>query len=570
MSLPNTPPNRLKVVHFEPSFPQQNWTLPAVLEHQARSIGDRPFLRWDDNMSFLSFDDVNRRVNRLAHGLASIGIVHGDRVAMFMPNSLDFVFTWFALNKLGAVEVPINTAYKGSFLEHQINISGSSTLVVDVDLLDAVRDSIVRMPKLKRVLLWSRDRPVAEPLPVIGGCVVLRLADLETDDDRNPGVVVRPQDIAAIIFTSGTTGLSKGVLMPHAQCYLFSENGVQVTRLEAEDCYATAFPLFHANAQLLSIYPCLIAGARCVMYERFSATNWVDRLHASGATVVNSIGVMLPFVYAQPPSPRDNTHKMRRILAAPVPDGIIEEFKKRFAVEHITTAFGQTEICLPFISPLEHNDARPAGAAGLIVDQFFEARIVDPETDEEVAIGQIGELILRHKQPWTINAGYVGMPDKTVEAWRNLWFHTGDALKRDEQGWFYFVDRFKDSLRRRGENISSFEVEAPLRRHAAVADVAVIAVPAEEGGEDEIKACIVLKPEQRVTPEELIRWCEPLLPYFAVPRYLEFMESFPRTPSEKIQKNLLREAAFTAATWDRISAGVQLTDEVKRAGKRPG
>jgi crotonobetaine/carnitine-CoA ligase len=554
----------LAVPHFEPAFPVQRWTLPAVLEHRAQHIGKRPFLRWDDDTPFLSFDEVNRRVNRLAHGFASLGIGRGDRAAMFMPNSLEFVFAWFALNKLAAAEVPINTAYKGAFLEHQVNISGATTLMVDMELLDAARDSIANMPSLRRVLLWSRAGKIADPLPKLGPCEVLRLSDLYTEDETNPGVEVRPQDIAAIIFTSGTTGLSKGVLMPHAQCYLFSENGVQVTGLEADDCYATAFPLFHANAQVLTIYPCLIAGARVVMYERFSATNWVDRLHSSGCTVINSIGVMLPFVFAQPPTSRDATHHMRRILAAPVPDGILEEFKKRFNVRHITTAFGQTEICLPFISPMEHNDARPAGAAGLIVDQFFEARIVNPETDEELARGQVGELVLRHKLPWTINAGYVGMPDKTAEAWRNLWFHTGDALRQDEQGWFYFVDRFKDALRRRGENISSFEVEAPIRKHPAVADVAVVAVPAESGGEDEIKACVQLKDGQGATHEELLRWCESHLPYFAVPRYWEFVGGFPRTPSEKIQKNLLRDAGFTAGTWDRVKAGIELADERRR------
>lgn len=560
----------LTAPRFEPHFPGPQWTLPAVLEHRAVHDAERPFLRWDDGMDFLSFDAVNRRVNRLAHGLARLGVKPGDAVAIFAPNSLDYVYTWFALNKLAAAEVPINIAYKGGFLQHQVNISGALMIVVDIELIDAVADVIAQLPKLRRVLLWSRSGALPSPLPKIGHCEVSALADAYSDDDSNPGVPVRPQDIAAIIFTSGTTGLSKGVLMPHAQCYLFSENGVQVTGLGRDDCYATAFPLFHANAQVLTIYPCLIAGARCVMYERFSATSWVERLHSSGATVINSIGVMLPFVYAQPPTPRDATHNLRRILAAPVPDGIVDEFKKRFNVEHITTGFGQTEICLPFISPLQHNHVRPAGAAGLLVEQFFEVRIVDPETDEEVAPGQIGELIVRHRLPWTINAGYVGMPQQTAAAWRNLWFHTGDALRRDAQGWFYFVDRFKDALRRRGENISSFEVEAPIRKHPAVADVAVIAVPAESGGEDEIKACVVLKDGQAIAAAELIAWCEPRLPYFAVPRYIEFMDSFPRTPSEKIQKNLLRDAGITPQTWDRVAAGVQLRDEIRRNEQRRG
>ncbi|HMM77175.1 MAG TPA: AMP-binding protein [Gammaproteobacteria bacterium] len=554
----------LTAPHFTPRFPAAQWTLPAVLEHQARVIPDRPFLRWGDDTPFLGFDAVNRQTNRLAHGLRALGVGHGDRMAMLLPNSLDFVFCWFALNKLGATEVPINTAYKGGFLEHQVNISGARMLAVDIDLLEVVRESLPHMPGIDHVLVWSRRGAMPEPLPELGACTVSAFAAAYGEDEANPVAAVRPQDIASIIFTSGTTGLSKGVLMPHAQCYLFAENGMQVTSLRPDDRYSTDFPLFHANAQVLSIYPCLIGGASCVMYERFSATQWVERLHASGATVINSIGVMLPFVYAQDPTPLDATHKLRTILAAPVPDGILDEFKKRFGVRHVTTGFGQTEICLPFISPLEYNDDRPAGAMGVMVDQFFETKLVDPETDEEVGVGEIGELLVRHKLPWTINAGYVGMPDKTTEAWRNLWFHTGDALKRDAQGWFYFVDRYKDALRRRGENISSFEVEAPIRKHPAVADVAVVAVPAESGGEDEIKACIVLKDGHEASHEDIIRWCEPRLPYFAVPRYLEFMAEFPRTPSEKIQKNLLRERASNPATWDRVRAGVLLADEAAR------
>ena len=555
--------------HFTPTFAKSQWSLSQVLEHQANTIGNRPFLKWEDAGEQFTYAEANARSNQLAHGLAGRGIGHGDCVVLFMPNSLDYLFSWFALNKLGAIEAPINTAYKGKFLEHQVNICKARTLIVDLDLLPALQDSIGQLRGIKQVILWSRSGKLPSPLPKVGNCEVIPFTSLVTADTSNPGIAVAPQDIGAIMFTSGTTGLSKGVMMPHGQLYLFAEINVRALELTGEDTYMTGFPLFHANAQLLTLYPSMIAGMRCVLYERFSATQWVDRLHSSGATVTNSLGVVLPFVFAQPPTPRDGTHKLRRILSAPTPYGILDEFKARFNVHNFVEGFGQTEICCPIMTPLARAQSRPKGAAGLNLEQFFEIRLVDPETDEEVATGEVGELMLRHKTPWTINVGYVSMPEKSAEAWRNLWFHTGDGVRRDAEGWYYFVDRLKDALRRRGENISSYEVEAPIREHPAVADVAIVAVPCDmEGGEDEVKACIILKPGESASPEELIQWCDGRIPSFAVPRYIEFMNEFPKTPSEKVRKNVLRSSGINDDTWDRVKAGVTLSDERDKAAKK--
>jgi len=553
---------------FTPTFPTNRWSLPQVLEHQAATIGKRPFIKWEDAGPEYTYAETNARANRLARGLQKLGIGHGDCAVLFMPNSLDYLFAWFALNKLGAIEAPINISYKGKFLEHQVNICKAETIIADLELLDPVRDSIARMPGIKRIVVWSRDGRLPATIPPIGNCEIVPYAGLFDVDDSNPGIAVGPQDTGAIMFTSGTTGLSKGVMMPHGQLYLFSEINVRALELKADDTYMTGFPLFHANAQLLTTYPTMIAGMRVVLYERFSATQWVDRLHSSGATVTNSLGVVLPFVFAQPPTPRDGTHRLRRILSAPTPYGILDEFKARFNVHKFVEGFGQTEICCPIMTPLAQAESRPQGAAGLILDQFFEIRLVNQETDEEVPVGEVGELMLRHKTPWTINSGYVSMPEKTVEAWRNLWFHTGDGVRRDKEGWYYFVDRLKDALRRRGENISSYEVEAPIREHPAVAEVAVVAVPAEEGGEDEVKACIILKPGLAATPQEIIEWCDGRIPGFAIPRYIEFVAEFPKTPSEKVRKNVLREAGITATTWDRVKAGVKLKEEREKAAKK--
>jgi crotonobetaine/carnitine-CoA ligase len=252
--------------------------------------------------------------------------------------------------------------------------------------------------------------------------------------------------------------------------------------------------------------------------SKFSASRWVDQLRENSVTVTNLVGVMMDFVWKQPPRPDDADNVLRCVYAAPTASSILREFMERFGVEAFVDAFGLTETCAPIISP--YGEVRPAGAAGLLASDWFEARLVDPETDEEVPVGTVGELVVRYKHPWTCSVGYYGMPEKTAEAWRNLWFHTGDALRRDEDGWYYFVDRYKDALRRRGENISSYEVEQVLLANPAVVECAVIGVK---------------------------------IPSFAIPRFVRYVDALPKTPSEKVRKAELRADGVTADTHDRTS-----------------
>ncbi|MFO1188317.1 MAG: AMP-binding protein [Alphaproteobacteria bacterium] len=547
---------------IKPKFKKEEWVLGKVLEHQAKTIGDKPFLQWGSEKPH-SFSDVNRTVNRLAHGLAALGVTKGDTVVLFARNSLDYLYSWFALNKLGAIECPINTAYKGSFLEHQANLSKARLMILDRELAPAVVESEANMPHLEQVILWSPRGVDKGQEPAFTRVKTRDFHDILTRDTSNPKVQVTSRDLASIMFTSGTTGPSKGVMMPHAHNYFFSEECRHLVSLTSRDTYMTGFPFFHANAQLLTIYPSLIAGARCVCYERFSPSAFVDRLYESRCTVTNFLGVAMTFVYEQPPTPRDKGHKLTRIFAAPTAFKIMADFQKRFGIKEFLECYGMTEIAIPILTPTGHK--RPAGACGVAVSDWFDIRVVNPDTDEEVGIGEVGEFIVRHKEPWTLNAGYFGMPEKTLEAYRNLWFHTGDAVKRDAKGWYYFLDRIKDALRRRGENISSYEVEAPILAHPAVDDCAVVGVPADmEAGEDEVKACVVLKPGAKLTAEELTAWCDKRMPYFVVPRYIEFYDVLPKTPTEKVQKAKLRAVAFTDKTWDRVKAGYRLAEEIKR------
>ena len=538
--------------HFEPHFARANWTLPFVLEHQAVKRAQRAFLSWTDAGRVQTFAEVNATVNRLAHGMARFGVKRHDHVCILLPNCLEFVYTWFALCKLGAVEVAVSDAYKGSFLAHPLKLAQSRILISTAALaqrLVAIEDQI----PIEHVVLV--DEPgVDTPLPAFSRIRLHRFADLVSDNSVNPPPATTPQDPAAVLLTSGTTGPSKGVVMPHSQFYFFAEEDVQLMRLTQDDVYMTGFPLFHGNAQFLTVYPCLIAGAHCVLYPRFSASDWAGRARRSGATVTNLLGATLAFICAQPPSDNDRAHKVRCIYAAPLATDLAGPFSERFGVHEFVDGFGQTEISNVFMTP--PGAPRPPGASGVLVDQWFEIKLADPDTGEAVPEGQAGELLVRHKHPGIISTQYLGMPDKTIESRRDLWFHTGDALKRDAQGWYYFVDRVKDALRRRGENISSFEVEAVLRSHASVADCAVVGVAADQkAGEDEVMAFLVARAGHTLDYTDIAAWCDARMPAFMIPRYFDSLAELPRTPTEKVRKKELRERGVQPGTWDRAQHG---------------
>ncbi|MFS0736848.1 AMP-binding protein [Sphingomonas sp. 1P06PA] len=538
--------------HFEPHFPRDRWTLPAVLRAQVAARGASPFLTWGETGETLSYEQIDTLTNRIANGLSSLGVGKGAMVGLLLPNCLEFIQAWFALAKLGAVEVAISDAYKGRFLAHPLQLSSAGILVSTADLAARLVEIEDDLPLLHTIVLVEAGSPVSAPsfarIRTIGFDAIV------SDDASDPGVTITPSDPAAVLMTSGTTGVSKGVLMPHSQFYFFAEEDVQLTRLGPDDVYMTAFPLFHGNAQFLTVYPALIAGARVVLYPKFSASQWASRARTSGATVTNLLGATMAFILAQPPSNDDRTHKVRTIYAAPLAPELGRRFTERFGVSDYVDGFGQTEISNVFMTPL--GAPRPDGASGVLVDQWFEVRLADPETGLDVPEGQSGELLVRPKAPGIICSEYLGMPEKTVEAWRDLWFHTGDGLRRDADGWYYFVDRVKDALRRRGENISSFEVEAGVRAHPAVAECAVVGVRADEAaGEDEVMAFVVLKPGASVAQAELIANCERQLPAFMVPRYIEYIDALPQTATEKVRKKELRERGIGAGTWDRLNAG---------------
>jgi crotonobetaine/carnitine-CoA ligase len=534
---------------------REQWTLPAVLRHRAGTHGDRIYLDVPDEGLRVTYADMLATAEQTAtHLLALDGVAAGDRMLIMAANGSPYLFGWFGAALAGLVEVPINTAYRGAFLEHQVRTVEPTVAIIDAEFAERFAESRQACGSIRHIFVIGEADAVEaaaaglEPL----GCTVQPFAQLLETVTIGSLPAVRPEQLASVFFTSGTTGLSKGVMMPHAHMYFFADECVALTRLGDDDTYASVGPLFHGNAQFLAAYPALIAGARFVLGRRFSASGWLSLMRDSAATVTNFVGVMMDFVWKQPVGPDDADNALRCIFAAPTAWSILEGFRERFGIEAFVEVFGLTETAMPILSP--YGSDRPAGAAGLLAEEWFEVRLVDPDTDDEVPTGEVGELTVRPKAPWTTFLGYYGMPDRTVEAWRNQWIHTGDGMRRDFDGWYYFVDRLKDSIRRRGENISSYEVEQAILPHAGVAEVAVVAVPAAvEAGEDEVMAYVVAAGEPP-SPGELWSWCEERLPYFAVPRYLAFVDELPKTPSEKVRKIELRERAGSVERFDREAA----------------
>jgi crotonobetaine/carnitine-CoA ligase len=470
-------------------------------------------------------------------------------------NRLEVVLACYACAYAGLIQVPLNTAHVGTFLEHQFTVAAPGVAVIEVEYAERLVRSEAARRCVRRVYLLPASGDVGAALMRLraagfdAGCWEELLAGEASTESLEEAQAHEP---AAILFTSGTTGPSKGVTLSHKQLHWVGEEQIDKLRLTSADVYLSSLPMFHAAAQVNVLSPCLIAGCQLVMYPKFSASSWLTWIREHQITVTFLIGVMMEFVYRQPATALDADNRLRCVQANPTAWTIVEDFKRRFGIEHVTESIGQTEIASPISTP--YASVRPAGAVGLLVDDWYDVRIVDDE-DREVAPGEPGEYIVRAKEPWITTLGYYNMPEATLAATRNLWFHTGDRLRRDDEGWYYFVDRVSDSLRRRGENISAHEIEVAVLAHDGVRSCAVVAVSADvDGGEDEVLAAVVVKEGASVTAEDLWRLCEATVPQFAIPRYVRFLPELPQTHTSKVNKARLREEGVTATTADRVTS----------------
>jgi crotonobetaine/carnitine-CoA ligase len=514
-------------------------TLPGLLTLGAERFGDKSLLRFD--ALDRSFTEVRDEVAAAAGTLAEAGIVRGDRVAMMCENRIELLDLMLGCAWLGAIAVPLNTALRGDQLRHQLANSAARVLAIDTGLLD-VLGVVEAPPSLEAV--WALDGVPAE---TPSGYAVVDPPPPGAPVDPAP---VGPGDTAAILYTSGTTGPAKGVQCPHAQFYWWGILMGEVFDLSEDDVLYTCLPLFHTNA-LNAFVQALVAGATFHLGPRFSASRFWTRLAEADATVTYVLGAMVNILMSRPEGPEDRAHQVRVALAPATPPDLFDRFCERFGMR-ILDGYGSTEANGVLFSDL--NDQRP-GFMGPVREDF-EAIVAD-DLDRELPDGTDGELLLRAGPPFAFATGYFGMPEKTVEAWRNLWFHTGDRVVREPDGWFRFVDRIKDTIRRRGENISSFEVEQALLSHPAVSAAAAFPV-ASEMAEDEVAAAIVLEEGATLEPEELMRHCEPRLAYFAIPRYVRIVEELPQTANGKVRKSVLREAGVLEGDWDREAVGFEL------------
>ncbi len=545
-------------------WPRERWTLVDALRHQARRLGDRPFLRFEGGED-LTFGQLDASSDAVAAHLATLGVGRSDRVLALGHNSAAFIVTMFATWKRRATFTPINTELKGVFLDHQVRNSEPVVVLVDADLLplfDTIEPAGVGV---RHTIVVGPDLPPVLPAPLAGSTahrwddVLVAATDAAEATDQAPTVEPdgpQPSDICTIMYTSGTTGPSKGVLLPQAHCFLFGKGAAEATWLTEDDHYYTCMPFFHANALFMQVASCLVVGASATVVRRFSVSNWLDDCIRSGATVTNALGVMPEFIFRTPPSPHDRDHRLTRIMALPVGEEWADAFEERFGVR-IVQGFGMTEVNM--VAYTRPSDPVMAGCAGYVLDDHFEVVIADPETDEPLPPGAIGEILVRPRHAFCFNQGYFRMDDKTVEAWRNLWFHTGDAGRFDDAGRLFYVDRLRDRIRRRGENVSSYEIEQVLNSHPAVLESAAVGVKvAGAGGEEEIKACIALEPGAVLDPVALLEFCRDRMPRYAVPRFVEVVDALDKTPSGKIRKQAMRDSGVNDRTWDRESVGFVL------------
>jgi crotonobetaine/carnitine-CoA ligase len=530
-------------------IPGDQETVPDLLRRRLEADPDREYLDVGGVKS--SAAEVADAAARIGGALAGFGVERGDRVASLIENSNEAMLAWWGIVVSGAVAVPINTAYKGEYLRHQLADSGARVLIVESDLADRVERVVDDVPSLEHVVVLGGAEPEVRT-PVHRWEELLDASPVAMAD-------VRPGDLATFIYTGGTTGLSKGCMLSHAYHGTLSRQIGVCWRRTADDVVWTPLPMFHFNAIVTAVLGPLVYGGRAAIYRRFSVSSFWSEMNRTGATITSTLGTMAYLLandVDRPEQPRSGAPEantsLRLIGAAPLPVEIDQMLRERFGIDTFSGAYGVTEASLVSWQP-PGIENRP-NAAGVVNDEYFDVRIFDDD-DLEQPRGTDGEIVLRPKRPHTMFEGYWGRPDATVATSRNWWYHTGDIGRIDDDGYLYFVDRKADYLRRRGENISSFEVERIVVQHPALADVAVHAVPSQLT-EDDLKLTATVREDASVTEEELFRWCIDELPYFALPRYIELRAELPRSPVGRVLKRELRDEPRTDAWWDAEVAGV--------------
>lgn len=520
------------------------WTMGAIVAERAAEQPARRAVHFESVA--LTYAQWDRLGNQVANALASAGLAAGSRVAVMLANQPEFLAAWLGVARAGLVEVPVNTAYKGDLLAYLLEHAQCEALIVDARWTNRVAAVLDELRSLRTVIVVGGDGadlghiPVAPWQEVVGGA--------STDA---PDVRVDPEDVAAILYTSGTTGPSKGVVLTHASNFILARSVADIMDYGPSDVVFNAFPLFHVNARYSGVLPVMLADGESVIHSRFSATGFWDTCRAHGVTAFNYMGALLMMLYKQPERPDDADNPVRRAYGAPAPVTIYEDFERRFGLQ-LVEVYGSTEAGTVTVNSV---DSFRVGSCGRPVP-YYEVRIHD-EHDRPLPPGEVGEIVVRPREPHALFERYHGMPEETLSAFRNLWFHTGDRGRTDADGYFYYVDRTKDAIRRRGENISSWEVEKVVTSHESVAEAAAVGVPSELT-EEEVLIVVVATPGHQIDPVALLDLCQQRLPHYAVPRYVRIAQELPKTPSQRVEKFRLRAEGLAPGTWDREEHGYEV------------
>lgn len=511
-------------------------TIGTLLERKAAENKSQPYLYFLDKE--ISYAGIDADANRMANAFSKLGVTKGDHVAIMLPNCPEYLYCWFGLAKLGAVTVTINTQFKGESLKYLVEASDSQLVVVAPEFLSQYDEIAPKIKGVRRIVFDITNQAGNNE----------SLDTLFRESPTTPALDVSPiEDIEPLIitFTSGTTGLPKLVRNSHRAYITAGQDLVSYAELSSKDRIYSSLPLYHVNPQVYCVLTALVAGASVIVAPRFSASGFWDDVRKYQATAFSYVGAVLPILLTRPERPDDRDVPARKCFGGGAPKEVYEKVSQRFGVE-VLEMYGMSET--GSWNTINRPGRGRAGTTGEL-REGFEVKIFD-DRDNELPPGEIGEIVIRPTKPYIMFDGYYKSPEETMKCSANWWFHTGDLGKVDADGYYYFCGRKKESIRRGGENISPYEIEKEINEHPVVAESAAFGIADPIMGE-EIKVALVLRPGQKVTPEEIIAWCEPRLPKFMIPRYIEFMESLPKSASEKVQKVALKERGLTPNTWDR-------------------
>ncbi len=498
--------------------------LRHLLERNAEEVPRKECILFEEGDSW-TYEEGLKQAYQAANALSEIGIQRGENVLVFLPNTKDWIRSWWGITTLGAVVVPVNTSFKGEMLKHAFQEIHANYVITTPDLGEKIQG-------------LDLDITLIDPSTLTEG----------SGNEPKLERPIEPWDIHTLIFTSGSTGRSKAVNTPYFHLYMA---GIPWwSRATSDDTFLAMFPNYHTSGMvpLISFWS---KKGRIALRKAFSASQYLDTVRKCRVTIGLLIGTMPEFVASMLPLPDDADNPLRAVMSIPMvkdPDA----FKRRFGVEELISVYGSTDVSIPIMTMGPDANIQSLGT----VRKGIQVRVVD-DHDIPVPTGKVGELIIRTDRPWEMNAGYYGRPEQTAYAWRNGWFNTEDLVTCDNEGNYYLVGRKKDAIRRRGENISSFEVEREVMAHHNILEAACVGVPAKFG-EDEVKVFVVPRKMEQFDPVELIEFLIPRMPYFMVPRFVEAVPELPKTHTDRIKKYELREWGNSENTWDREAAGIIL------------